>query len=429
VFTGQLEPGTHTLRATLPDNQGNFFYVEYAVAVRNFTPAPPIGSGQQIWLDFESDRDATPGADFPVDLQAFGLASAAAPLVSSWVLEDVTGRVVERVAEAYHDHPTNGLPGPDPVDVTFASVAPGSGDVTRICIGGEDPSGGITVGSILIDAKNANRNSIECATLPPTGIFPRELLILSGEAAFQSVFDGLRSATGGIPVGDHPLDATVLAPTFDPGTASPAQLDRYSLVAAAIQGFADMLGSVIAHESGHALGLVPTGAPGGGLYGGNGGAELNHDVTPGGVSPTENFVMNAGNTFTFARLAGLNGNPLPYFRPLDYAYLRDRVVIDTAVTLLANPPVATSITPNTITVAGYTQVTIAGSGFLPTPAVRALSPGFHYYATGETVVSSSSMTAWINRNQILPGVYDIEVRNPDGQISLLPGALTIPAAP
>ena len=107
-----------------------------------------------------------------------------------------------------------------------------------------------------------------------------------------------------------------------------------------------MLGSIVAHEAGHALGLVPAGVPGGGLFGGTSGPQINHAVLPGGANPTENFLMNAGNTFTFDRLAGLNGNPLPYFRPIDYAYLRDRVVIDSAVTLLAYPPVVSSVTPD-----------------------------------------------------------------------------------
>ena len=427
VFTGQLEPGSHTLRATIGDTQKNFYFVELAVAVRNFSGAAPIGSGQQIWLDFESDRDATPGADFPVDLQAFGLGSATAPLVSSLVLEDVTARVIGRINEAYHVHASNGLPDADPVEVSFSSTNPGSGDVTRVCIGGEDPSGGITIGTILTDPKNSNRNSVECATLPPTGIFPRELLILAGEPAFQAVFDPLRPATGGIPVGEHPLDATVLAPGFDPGAATPEQIARFDQVDAAIQGFADMLGSVIAHETGHALGLVPAGAPGGGLYGGTSGAELNHDVTPGGVSPSQNYVMNAGNTFTFARLAGLNGNVLPYFRPLDWAYLRDRVVVDSAVTVLAYPPVVDSITPNTIVSGSYTQIYVNGSGFLPTPVIRCINPGYTYNVTGESVVSSSQVKGWVNYSQIPAGVYDLELRNPDGQISVLPAAITIVA--
>ena len=288
VFTGQLEPGTHTLRATVGDTQKNFFYVELAVAVRNFSGAPPIGAGQQIWLDFESDRDATPGADFPVDLQAFGLGSAAAPLVSSQVLDDVTGRVLDRIGEAYLDHPTNGLPGADPVAVVFSSTNPGSGDVTRVCIGGEDPGGGITVGAIITDPKNSNRNSVECATLPPTGIFPRELLILAGEA-----------------------------------------------------------------------------------------------------------------------------------------YLRDRVVTDSSVTVLAFPPVVSSITPSTIVGGAYTQIFVNGSGFLPTPVIRRLGASYTYNVTGESLLSSSQVKGWVNYSQIPPGVFDVELRNPDGQISVLPAALTI----
>lgn len=427
VFQGQLVPGTYTLLAEVADIGGNYTFAELAVAVRNFSSAAPIGTGQQIWLDFESDRDAIPGADFPVDLEFFGLGNAAAPLISSWVLEEVETAVVARVREVYQTQATNGLPGADGVEVSFSSTQPTSGDVTQVCIGGEDPSGGITIGSILTDLKNANRTSVECATLPPTGIFPRELLILAGDATFQSVFNPLIPGVGGIPVGADPMDAILLEPGFDPGTASPAGLARYELVQAAIQGFADMLGSIIAHETGHALGLVPPGVPGGGLFGGVSGAELNHAVTPAGVSSSENFLMNAGNTFTFARLAGLNGNPLPYFRPIDYAYLRDRVVIDSAVTLLVYPPVASSITPTTINPSGYTQIVVNGTGFRPTPVIRLLNATYIYGVTGETVVSSSEVRGWVNCAQILPGVYDVELKNPDGQISVLPAALTVPS--
>jgi hypothetical protein len=425
TFADVLEPGTYTLRAVVRDVQGNASFSEIAFAVRSFGGAAPIGTGQQIWLDFDSDRDAVPGPDFAVDLQFFGLASPSAPLVSSWVEDAVIAGVVARVEEAYHDHPTNGLPGPDPVAVEFSATNPGAGDVTQVCIGGEDPSGGITIGAILTDTNNANRSTIECATLPPTGIFPRELLILAGDPDFQAAFDGLRSATGGVPVGEHPLDTTVLAPGFDLATASPGELARFAQVLTAADVFSDMLGSIIAHEAGHALGLVPPGPPGGGLFGGTSGATLNHDVTTSGANPTENFIMNAGNTFTTARLAGLNGNPLPYFRAIDYAYLRDRVVVDPAVNVLAYPPSATSITPNVISAPNNTQVYVNGTGYLPTPSIRMLKPGYTYNVVGETLLSSSQVRGWVNHSQILPGVYDVELRNPDGQIALLPGALTV----
>ena len=226
------------------------------------------------------------------------------------MLEQVTQAVFDRVFEAYKLQPANGLD-PDPVKVAFSTTQPSSGDVTRICIGGEDPSGGMTIGSILTDYKNSNRTSVECATLPPTGIFPRELLIVSGEPAFQAVFNPLIPWAGGTPVGAHPADPIVLDPGFDPGSGTPEQLARYQQVQAAIQAFGDALGSIVAHETGHALGLVPAGAPGAGLFGGTVGAQLNHAVQPGGGDAAENFLMNSGYTYTFAKLAGLNGNPLP----------------------------------------------------------------------------------------------------------------------
>jgi hypothetical protein len=393
--------------------------------VRSFGGPAPIATGQKIWLDFQSDRDATPGPDFPVDLQAFGLGSPAAPVESGWVLAQVTQAVVDRVYEVYKLQPANGL-APDPVKITVSSTQPTSGDVTQICIGGEDPSGGITIGSILMDYKNSNRTSVECATLPPTGIFPRELLILSGEPAFQAVLGPLMPSAGGTPVGAHPADPIVLDPGFDPGSGTPEQLARYQQVQAAIQAFGDALGSIVAHETGHALGLVPAGVPGGGLFGGISGPQLNHAVQPGGGDAAENFVMNSGYTYTFAKLAGLNGNPLPYFRPIDYAYLRDRLVIDPLVTVLAFAPVVDSVSPTTINPTGWTQVSVNGTGFLPTPVVRLISPGYAYNLVGEVFISSTQVRGAVNVVQIPAGIYDVELKNPDGQVSVLPASLTVP---
>jgi hypothetical protein len=103
------------------------------------------------------------------------------------------------------------------------------------------------------------------------------------------------------------------------------------------------------------------------------------------------------------------------------------VVIDPAVTLLAFPPVATSITPSTINPSGYTEIFVNGSGFLPTPVLRLLSTSYAYNVVGEALVSSSQVKGWCNYGQIPPGVYDVEVKNPDGQISVLPAALTVPS--
>jgi hypothetical protein len=153
---------------------------------------------------------------------------------------------------------------------------------------------------------------------------------------------------------------------------------------------------------------------------------MNHSVLPGGGDPTENFLMNAGYTFTFAKLAGLSGHPLPFFRPIDYAYLRDRLVIDPAVTLLAYAPIVTSVDPSTINPSGWTQIFVNGSGFLPTPVIRLINPSYTYNLVGEYLLSSSQVRGNVNYLQIPPGVYDIELKNPDGQISVLPQSLTVP---
>jgi hypothetical protein len=427
VFSGQpLPPGTFKIVGVASDVEGNFGNGSLDVAIRDFpNGAPPIGSGQQIWLDFAADRDAVPGPDFAVDLQHFGLASASAPELAALAEAEVVSRILDRLAEIYHEADPAGLGALDPVEVTFTADPPAAGDVTRICVGGQDPSGGVTIGSILIDPNNANRNSVECATLPPTGIFPRELLILQGEASFQATFDPLRPAAGGVPVGADPWDALVLSPDFDPSSASEPAAARWAAIDAAFTGFADALGTIIGHEAGHALGLVPEGPPGAGLFGGSSGAQFTHDVLPGGGNPPENFVMNAGNTFNFARLAGLAGQPLADFRPLDHAYLRDRVVLAPKVTALLPAPVIGSVSPATI-VNDFTTVTVSGSGFAATPALRCLSDSYTYNLGGESWVSASEVRGNIFKPQVPPGVYDLELENPDGQKAWLPDAISVP---
>jgi hypothetical protein len=423
----ELGIGTFTLNAAVADVKGNWGAASIAFAVREFPAgAAPIRAGQQIWLDFASDRDAVPGPDFPVDLEAFGLGSPAAPALSALVEDRVIEAALDRLAGLYHAADPNGLGAPDPVQVDFFADDPGpGGDVTRICVGGEDPSGGWTIGNIQIDPNNANRTSTECATIPPTGIFPRELLWFSGQAAFQQSLDPLRPAAGGTAVGEDPLDATVLDPAFDPATASPEAAARHQEIEAAIAAFGAALGTLIGHETGHALGLVPGGPPGGGLFGGTSGATSSHDVTPSGASPAENFVMNAGNTFTFARLAGLAGEPLAVFRPLDFAYLRDRAVVDAKVTGLYMPPRATSVSPTTVPPGQNTLLTVVGSDFRATPSMRIENGAFVAQLPGESFVSASEVRGWVLPSQALPGTYDLVIENPDRQTARLASAVTL----
>ena len=76
-----------------------------------------------------------------MDLEHFGLGAPAEPALSAVVEGWVVARTLQRVSDVYHGQDPNGLGAPDPVAVSFLSVDPGSGDVTQICVGGEDPGG------------------------------------------------------------------------------------------------------------------------------------------------------------------------------------------------------------------------------------------------------------------------------------------------
>lgn len=419
-----LELGTYTVYALIRDEDDRMGAASLSFAVRPFPAAtPPISEGQQIWLDFEADRDGIPGPDFPLDLQSFGLASAAAPAIAETVRGMVIEAVLMRVGEAYGPD-ASGI-SEDPVAVTLTAVPPGSGDVTRICVGGEDPAGGSTIGSVPIDINNANRNDVACGTIPPTGVFPRELLVFQNQSSFQAAFDPLRPERGGVPIGDGPWDFWLLEPDFDPDNTLPGLLLRYTEMMTGIEAFANALGSIVAHESAHALGLVPPGAPGLGLFGGSDGAAFTHSVNPDGSTPSGNFLMKAGNTFNFSKLAGLGSYGAPVFREIELAYLHDRVVLAPKVQQLLVPPTVTEISPSVLT-GTSAVVTITGAGFTATPDVRVVLPGFAYSAPGETWLSPEQITAWVVRSQMIPGLYDVEVTNPDGQQDVIPEAFWVP---
>jgi hypothetical protein len=72
---------------------------------------------------------------------------------------------------------------------------------------------------------------------------------------------------------------------------------------------------------------------------------------------------------------------------------------------------------------------VNGSSFLPTPVIRLINASYTYNVVGELLLSSSQVRGNVNYPQIPPGVYDVELKNPDGQISVLPQSLTVPPPP
>ena len=250
------------------------------------------------------------------------------------------------------------------------------------------------------------------------------MLFYANQGAFQAVFDPLMTSRGGTPVGEHALDPIVLDPGFDYESATGAEQARHDDVFAAVDAFGDALGSISAHEAGHALGLVAPAAPGVGFHGGTYGAAFSHAVQSNGNTPTETWLMNAGATFTFAELAGLEGEPLPAFRPLSYAYLRDRALTDSSVTQLLKPPTVTSVVPDVISVSAI-QVTLTGADFVGVPAIQLVNESFVYSTPGEAVVDPITVTFWVVQSQVLPGLYDLVYTASDGQTATLPDAITV----
>jgi len=421
---GSLAPGSYHVAIQVSDLNGLTTQSGLSFAVRNFPGAPPISTGQIIWLDFASDRDAVPGADFAVDLESFGLASSANPTLSATARDWVEAAVLARVEQAYYDEDPIGFGLTDAVQVSFTLEDPGPGDVTQICIGGSDPSGQGVIGTILIDPQNGNKSSVECGTLPPTGIFPREMTVYGGQADYQNTFAGVLASLGGTPIGEHAYDPVVVNDLFDPQSATPPQLARWNEIQWAITNFSNALGSIVAHEAGHALGLVAPGAPGVGIHGGSVGVEFSHDVTSDGTtSPAPNYLMKHGGNFTFGRLAGMSGNALPYLRPIDHAYLRDRVVLDASVTELLLPPTIDSASPTSIS--GTVQLTVTGTAFAATPSLRLVGSLLSYELLGEQLVSANEVTGWIIGIQVPADTYDLVVTNPDGQAVTMPAALVV----
>jgi hypothetical protein len=418
---------THNLLASIADAAGNVAQLSYGFAVRDFAYGPPLGNPQTIFLDFDQDRSLGTEIDFLEDLRTFGLSSSAAPAIEMLMRDWLLGEIVARV-HPYYGRESDASPGPDAANVVFVDTAPG-GTHSRLCVGGQSSLGGSYLGAATMDVNNLNESQDECGGSAMFGIFPQALDNLwGGEAEFQASFDPLMASRGGTPVGEDPLDAVVTAPTFDPGSATAEELLRWETISNAVDGFAQAIASVTAHESGHLLGLVAHGPTPAGLYGGSSASRTDHNVTPSGVSPSENYLMNAGGTFSFDEMTGRNGSPLPVFRPLNWAYLRDRIALNTHVTGLFPAPTLASVTPNPASVPQGQQtvvVTLHGTELLETPLVVEL------ITEGDptpndllnlTFVDSETVTGVVNKFLVPPALYDVHLINADGQeVTLVDG--------
>ncbi len=404
--TQPLAVGSHRVTASVDGSLGTPTTV-FDFAVRAHATGAPLATPNWIQFDFDLDRNGDEIADFDTDLEAFGLSAT----VRDWAIGEIVAG-----AQAFYDAPNpSNLPGGDGSDVTFSDAPAPVGPFTRICVGGEDPTGGATIGNVIQDPGNANPADVACDDFFPSGVFPREILFYSGETTFWEAFGPVLAE----PLGTNPLDDIVLSTSYDPG--DPAQFARFGAIETAVLAFAQAVATVAAHESGHALGLVPKGVPGRGLFGGEDG----HNGVPGGDPPADNLLMNAGATFSFAQLSG--ASETPQLSELSHAYLRGRLVLDARVDGIYPAPGVVAVDPTWASRSGppFITLTVSGGNFRATPGLRLLGSVSVYSLFSPQFVSANEL----NGSMIVPflanGSYDLEVTNPDGQVRVLEHALSI----
>ncbi len=422
---------THTLTVRVSDLAGNETEASYGFAVRDFPHGAPLGSTQTIFLDFDQNRSLGPEVDFVEDLREFGLSSVSAPALESGARSHLVDQILRRV-RLHYGLKEDGSPGPDAVNIVFSASAP-AGPSSRLCIGGESAQGGPNLGASTLDENNIAETSDECSPSKPTfGVFPQAIDNLWGaQPAYQDVFSKVDPDLGGTPFGEHPLDEIIADPGFDAANATPEELERATDLHGAMTAFAQVIASATAHEVGHMLGLVAHEAPPAGLYGGVFGGAADHNVTPAGATPAENYLMNQGASIAFVEFAGLGPSGPAVFRPLNWAYLRDRVVLDPRVTGLFPPVELDAVEPETITFTTGSpenqMVTFTGENFLEAPVVEleldgtaASNPVF-----GITVVDDETATGFVNRFFVTTGLYDVRFVNGDGQVDVLENGLVV----
>ncbi|MBJ21438.1 MAG: hypothetical protein GY910_21595 [bacterium] len=327
LYTGLL-----SIRATLTDEEDHELVAYRRVRIRSWLGGPPIGSRQIIHFDFTIDRDDDGRPDFERDLERFGLATPERPELARIVAERIAERALARVRRAYDapDDPNRTGAARDPVFIRFVLEADPGPFVTRICVGGGNIENPDSVGNVRFDLRNQRKSSKECEREATAGLFPAELTIYRESDLYADVLGPFLTARGGATLGTRAADEERLSArgAGSPGDSESAN-DRRAEIDRAISFVGDVLGTVMAHESAHALGLVPPGRPGVGLFGGGekDGDAYAHNVDASGERPTEAWLMNAGRSFILEDLAGLGEVGELRFRPLNYAYLKDRIVM------------------------------------------------------------------------------------------------------
>jgi hypothetical protein len=134
---------------------------------------------------------------------------------------------------------------------------------------------------------------------------------------------------GGVPVGESPLDGEILAAGFDPDSAALAAADRHRKLTTVITFLVRLSGALVAHEIGHSLGLVASGPPPHGQFGGEVNGAFNQGRTAPGHVDTPGFnLMEAGpGSLDIVSIDYAQYMQDGRFNALNLAYLRGRLLL------------------------------------------------------------------------------------------------------
>ena len=334
-FDTPLSAGTWTLTVWATDLSGNRGQSEViAFSVDNPTPgAMPFERTQVVWIRCDLDRDANGRADFSDDMLRLGFATEGDPIgTNAWVEKVLLDGVMAK-ANAMYKRGQRGEPiDSGSVQLRFSKRLPIALPHTQIALGGLDPESNRTrvygdessgvLGRAYYDYKNGNISERNTSTGPGLGVFPAEMWLYqtnihlqvypSFQTQFAAKFLPICPDMGGTPAGSHPLDATVLTPTFDYDTASVAERARWGTIMAAADDWAAVIGIILAHEVGHSVGLVAPGGMPNGLFGDG----SLHDTY---ASAAEVMAASVG----YEAMTTLDY----HFRDIDLAYLRQRILL------------------------------------------------------------------------------------------------------
>lgn len=331
----QLASGQYTLIARVSDLSGNTGVsppLTFSVKSATFDVLP-FERTHVVWVRFDLDRDNNGTADFEDDLIRLGLITAGDPAgTNEHMIEVVRDGILTQCNRLYERKPNGGRRGQDSVSIRFTHREPVGVPRMQIACGGLDPeskanrvygdaSSGI-LGRAFYDYRNADVNDLNIGKSPGVGVFPAELFLFETKIHLQ-VYPGFLTSfadrflavcppMGGTSAGSHVEDALVLAGGFDPLSGSTVQKARYLAVFSAADDWAIAIGTILAHEVGHSVGLVATGTGAGALHGD---ASL-HNAFSSSVD-----VMGAA--VGYEALISLDFR----MRDLNLAYLRQRVLL------------------------------------------------------------------------------------------------------